>query len=201
MIRVLETARLGNIFDCTRGPSRRQWANGTHDLDVVVVSWCYRLFAMNGDKDSLDAREIDLTTSVGGSDAALAEKTQLLRDLQSPLVDMNDVDVDDSNVLTRLKDRVDDARDALLESETGSFILDASQKVGNVASAFWALSRKAAWIIGTSALVLVVPLLYEMDKELNISGAAEGAQSTGGAEPATTEASVKTSASATTDVS
>jgi hypothetical protein len=153
---------------------------------------------MNGDKDSPDAREIDLTTSVGGIDSGIAEKNQLLRDLQSPLVDANDVDDDDSNVLTRLKDRVDDARDALMESETGSFIVDASQKVGNVASAFWALSKKAAWIIGTSALVLVVPLLYEMDKELNLGGAAEGAQAKAGAEPTTTEASVKTSVSAST---
>lgn len=33
-------------------------------------------------------------------------------------------------------------------------------------SKVWGLSKKVAWLIGTSALVLVLPLLYEIDKEL-----------------------------------
>jgi hypothetical protein len=147
---------------------------------------------MDGDKDAPDAREIDLTRSIDGMDPDSAEKSRLLSDLQSPLIDIDGSD-DDGNALTRLKERFDDARDALLESDAGARVADISGKVGNFTIAAWALSKKAAWIVGTSALVLIVPLLYEMDKELNSGASLDGSPEKSGAEAGVADSGAKSS--------
>jgi hypothetical protein len=147
---------------------------------------------MDGDKDAPDAREIDLTRSIDGMDHDSAEKSRLLSDLQSPLIDIDGSD-DDGNVLTRLKERFDDARDALVESDAGARVTDISEKVGNVTSTVWALTKKAAWIVGTSALVLIVPLLYEMDKELNAGASPDGTPAKSGVEAGAADSGAKSS--------
>lgn len=76
---------------------------------------------------------------------------------------------DDDSWIVQLQDRLEDARDALMENEYFSKFHAAGNKVFDASSTLWAFSKRAAWIFGTSALVLVVPLLYEMDKEMNIS--------------------------------
>lgn len=72
-----------------------------------------------------------------------------------------------------LGERLIRARDTLTETELYAQIANASSRVGQRLGSLWSFSKTAGWVVGTSALVLVVPLLYEMDKE--IAGAAPSA--------------------------
>lgn len=60
-------------------------------------------------------------------------------------------------------------RDAVVETDTYLALSKHSTTARRAASYAWRFSKKVAWIVGTSALVLVVPLLYEVDKELGPS--------------------------------
>lgn len=60
----------------------------------------------------------------------------------------------------------EDIRDAVTETDVYIATSEKVTAVSRVASSAWSLSKKLAWVLGTSALVLVVPLLYEIDKEL-----------------------------------
>lgn len=85
--------------------------------------------------------------------------------------------------LAHFGDRLEDTRDALMESPAFARAAGATSAAGNAAAAVFAFSKKAAWVLGTSALLLVVPLLYEMDKEMNggeIEAAAAAAAAEGG---------------------
>jgi hypothetical protein len=80
----------------------------------------------------------------------------------------------DDNPLGRLQERLEDARDAIVESEIFERIYEVGCRVSDASSVAWSFTKSASWILGTSALVLIVPLLYEMDKELNMNGMQDG---------------------------
>lgn len=126
---------------------------------------------MNGVSDAGDALDISGPPQFDDNSA----KQELLRGLHAPL-DGNGEHDDESSVLTKLQERYEDTREALMESEPFAKIFDTTSKMVNTGSLIWAFSKKAAWVVGTSALVLVVPLLYEMDKEMNAGAAPDPAQ-------------------------
>lgn len=74
--------------------------------------------------------------------------------------------MEDQSTLSRLSERLEDIRDTITETESYMRISKASKDVSAVLQSVWSFSKSATWIIGTTALVLLVPLLYEMDKEL-----------------------------------
>lgn len=57
-------------------------------------------------------------------------------------------------------------RDAVAETDTAIALSKHLSRAAKVAAKAWYFSKGAAWVLGTSALVLVVPLLYEIDKEI-----------------------------------
>lgn len=105
-----------------------------------------------------------------------------------------------------LLESYEDIKDAVLDNETFIAARKVAVNVSGVASSAWAFSKRAAWIMGTTALVLVIPLLYEIDKELGqgdtptvdtttaASGSADAAGATAsGTASATSPASTGTS--------
>lgn len=136
---------------------------------------------MNDLGDSGDALDISGSSQFDET----PDKHELLRGLHTPI---NGSDGDDTDIsfVTRFQERYEDTRDALMESEPFAKVFDTTSKLVNSGTLMWAFSKKAAWVIGTSALVLVVPLLYEMDKEMNAGAAAESSQvgEPGGGNPA-----------------
>lgn len=71
-----------------------------------------------------------------------------------------------SGPLTSLQDKWDDIREAVMETDTYAFVMERAESVKNVTMSIWGTAKRCAWVLGTSGLVLVVPLLYEIDKEL-----------------------------------
>lgn len=114
-------------------------------------------------------------------------KNNLIASIHTPM-ESSDVSQDGESLLIQLQDRFEDARDALLENETGAYVLQMSEKVMNAGTMVWSFSKKAAWIIGTSSLVLVVPLLYEMDKEISTAASVEGISAAAADQPVTGDA-------------
>lgn len=53
-----------------------------------------------------------------------------------------------------------------METEIVTKLSEKGTRVNKMVNKLWNLSKSVAWIAGTSALVLVIPLLYEIDKEL-----------------------------------
>jgi hypothetical protein len=100
---------------------------------------------------------------------------------------------DDDNALTRLQERLEDARDAIVESETFEYVYSFGCKAADAGRVVWSLTKTTSWILGTSALVLVVPLLYEMDKELNLAGMTDGVPELASDAPAATDVTAKSS--------
>lgn len=68
--------------------------------------------------------------------------------------------------LTSLQEKWDDIRDALTETDAYVSLSRRSSAACDAANSVWTFSKRVAWVLGTSALVLVIPLLYEIDKEL-----------------------------------
>lgn len=77
-----------------------------------------------------------------------------------------EVGVNESRPFASFQESWDDVRDAITETEVFILLSEQYKDVSRIASSAWDFTKKAAWIIGTSSLVLVVPLLYEIDKEL-----------------------------------
>lgn len=79
-----------------------------------------------------------------------------------------------------------------METEFVTALSEKATRVTKVVNKVWNLSRAVAWVVGTSALVLVIPLLYEIDKELGPTAEQQQqqvqAQSTGGGNTVTGEA-------------
>lgn len=73
---------------------------------------------------------------------------------------------DGTDVLTNLQERLEDIREAIVETETYEVLSKRAAAIRRTGASVWSASKRYAWIIGTSVLVLVVPLLYEVDKEL-----------------------------------
>lgn len=73
---------------------------------------------------------------------------------------------DGTDALIRIQERLEDMRDAIVETETYDAISKRAAAVRRTGVSVWRASKKFAWVIGTSVLILVVPLLYEVDKEL-----------------------------------
>lgn len=117
---------------------------------------------MNGADDAGDTVDISGSHRFGESSG----KSDLLTGLHTP-IDGSGGDDDDINFITRLQERYEDTRDALMESEPFAQVFESTSKLVKAGTAVWTFSKKAAWIVGTSGLILVVPLLYEMDKEMN----------------------------------
>lgn len=65
-----------------------------------------------------------------------------------------------------LQDKWEDIRDAITDTEAYSVLSKRAASVNHAVSVAWSATKRLSWVLGTSALVLVVPLLYEIDKEL-----------------------------------
>jgi hypothetical protein len=140
---------------------------------------------MNGTDDNADALDISRSGPLSGNPI----KSTLLTGLDTPLDGHGD-GADDDSFLTRLQERFEDTRDALMESEPFAQAYASAVKVVKAGKTVFVFSKQAVWVLGTSALVLVVPLLYEMDKEMNavaISDSAAAGDSVPVAESSGTE--------------
>lgn len=69
-------------------------------------------------------------------------------------------------MLSSLTETWEEVRDAVVETEAAVALSKHLSRAGKVAANVWHFSKGAAWVLGTSALVLIVPLLYEIDKEI-----------------------------------
>lgn len=78
-----------------------------------------------------------------------------------------------------------------METELVTTLSEKATRVSKVMNKVWNLSKGVAWVVGTSALVLAIPLLYEIDKELGPTNEQQQqqvqAQSTGSASSVTGE--------------
>lgn len=73
---------------------------------------------------------------------------------------------DGTDALTKLQERLEDMRDAIVETETYDALSKRAAAVRRTGANVWRVSKRFAWVLGTSVLILIVPLLYEVDKEL-----------------------------------
>lgn len=71
-----------------------------------------------------------------------------------------------------ISERVERARDTLVESALYGRLSQVSEAVYERAGAVWGFSKSTAWIVGTSVLVLVLPVLWEIDREASTAEAA-----------------------------
>lgn len=83
--------------------------------------------------------------------------------------DAGNVGGTETDVITKIQDRLEDIRDAIVETDAYDIVSKQATMVRNATTSVWNVSKRVAWIVGTSVLVLVVPLLYEVDKELGSS--------------------------------
>lgn len=125
--------------------------------------------------DAASDNAIDITPSQHTTPLANGgfDNGNLLAGLNVP-IDGTDAQGNIEGFLAQLQDRIEDTKDALMESEPFAQFVDTSSKALSVGGSILAFSKKAAWILGTSALLLVVPLLYEMDKEMNAGQLPDG---------------------------
>lgn len=137
-------------------------------------------------------------SSQGQPQYATNGKVNMIANIHTPL-DSADAIGERESLLGTIQDRLEDARDALLDNETGARVVEMAGRVVGAGTAAWSFSKKAAWVIGTSALVLVVPLLYEMDKEMSAATSAEGITASA-QEPAAGPSQVETGDSTSTPV-
>ncbi len=63
--------------------------------------------------------------------------------------------------LAEMSARVERARDMLAESRLYAALSEAGSRLRTA----WHYSKQAGWVVGTSALVLVLPVLWEIDRE------------------------------------
>lgn len=75
-------------------------------------------------------------------------------------------DVGNNDLFPSFQDRLEDIRDAIVETETYAVVSKQVAAVRRVSVTAWNVSRRVVWIVATSMLVLVLPVLYEVDKEL-----------------------------------
>lgn len=71
-----------------------------------------------------------------------------------------------SGLLATITETWEEARDAVMETDIAISLIDKSEKLSKAAGKMWKVSKKVAWIVGTTAVVLILPLIYEIDKEL-----------------------------------
>jgi hypothetical protein len=136
-----------------------------------------RDMAERGDGEDVDGEVVDIS-SRQHLFAGTNGKISALEGLHAP-IDGADGRSGDDDVFSRLQDRFEDARDAVMESEPFAQVFESTAKALRAGRSVWAFSKQAAWILGTSALVLVVPLLYEMDKEMNVGAAGDPSATVG----------------------
>lgn len=68
--------------------------------------------------------------------------------------------------LSALAETLEEVRDEMSETEAVKILCEKLSQASRATEKLWSFSRAAAWVLGTSALILVVPLLYEIDKEV-----------------------------------
>ncbi|CAN8075881.1 unnamed protein product [Agarophyton chilense] len=106
------------------------------------------------------------------------------------------------SALESFQETWEDIKDAVTETPAYISLSSKLNAVSVVAHSAWTLSKKLAWVLGTTSLVLAVPLLYEIDKEMgpDVSLAATSpASPASSASPANppTDASANSSSAAT----
>lgn len=102
-----------------------------------------------------------------------------------------------------MQDKWEDIREAVVETETFATFHKGTSAVTSAVSYTWQVSKRIAWIAGTSAVILVIPLLYEIDKELGFDPAvaAQAAASSAAPAPASASGTDSVAASAAPDAS
>lgn len=93
--------------------------------------------------------------------------------------------------IEKFQARFEEFKEVITESDTYQRTSEIVESVAHYSKRFLRFTGNLAWIGATSALVLVVPLVYEIDKELGASGGLESAGSTGDAAGSTTQPSAK----------
>ncbi|KAK4537604.1 hypothetical protein CDCA_CDCA13G3629 [Cyanidium caldarium] len=73
--------------------------------------------------------------------------------------------------LARARERFEDWKESVTETPLYQRVSGAAQRGYGWARKAFGLGSWVAWVGATSALVLVVPLVYEIDKELDAGGA------------------------------
>lgn len=100
-----------------------------------------------------------------------------------------------SSMQLTLRDKWEDIRDAVTDTQAFKIISKHAAGVNKITSALWTNVQRFAWIFGTSALVLVVPLLYEVDRELAAENSAANINSASApTAPSSTDSSAPSSA-------
>eukprot|EP00871_Galdieria_phlegrea_P003811 jgi/Galph1/4430/GphlegSOOS_G3118.1 len=75
--------------------------------------------------------------------------------------------------LDKLHARVEEFREVITESDAYQRTAEVVESVVHYSKKILRFTGNVAWIGATTALVLVVPLVYEIDKELGVNAAAE----------------------------
>lgn len=100
-----------------------------------------------------------------------------------------------SSMQLSLRDKWEDIRDAVIDTKAFKIMSKHAVGVNKITSALWTHVQRFAWIFGTSALVLVVPLLYEVDRELAAENSAANINSASApTAPSPTDSSASSSA-------
>lgn len=76
------------------------------------------------------------------------------------------VDASTAAPLAALQDAWLDVKDAVQDTAAYHSISAKAHSIYSALSTVVQVTKRVAWVLGTSSLVLVVPLLYEIDKEM-----------------------------------
>jgi len=95
--------------------------------------------------------------------------TKLFQDLPGTAIPNGDYDSDDDSALGALRARTDLLVDVITESKAYSALSQWWGVAKGRGIQLGHLAGSAAWILATSALVVVIPLVYEIDRELGDS--------------------------------
>lgn len=106
----------------------------------------------------------------------------------------------DDSLWTRTVERVEDWKEALNERPTYRRLSTAAGRGYDWLRRAFDVGSRVAWVGATSALVLVVPLVYEIDRELEASSAGVGvalpaSPASAGAQPSSPSSSTSSSPS------
>lgn len=100
-----------------------------------------------------------------------------------------------SSMQLTLRDKWEDIRDAVTDTKAFKIVSKHAAGVNKITSTLWTQLQRFAWVFGTSALVLVVPLLYEVDRELAAQNSAVNINSASApTAPSSTDSSASSSA-------
>lgn len=86
---------------------------------------------------------------------------------ESYAVEITAYDSDEETQVTRIANRYAEVKEAVVSSDGYKKASVVGEKVYDGGSWMWGHFKNASWIVGTTVLVAVIPLVFEFDREVS----------------------------------